>query len=404
MADGQGTVLPGLVPLGFRYEQGTWHLAQRRDHRFARRFEPDIGWQRAVKGTHLLDEPFRRDLGPVRPGRQAAAEQQQSQKHGKPAPGSNGSWSRHHGPPPGETSCSRHLPGKNTPQHLLLQCVQLADLLGPDGRVHRLQHQGDLLETVVVHDVAEGFPAELALAKAFVAVHPAAQVRLGIVQVHAAQVAEADDLIELGKGRFTGLAGAQVVAGGEGVAGIDADAHPGLVLHSFDDGRQVLEAVTDVAALPGGVLDDRGDTLGPFQRPVDGVGHPAQARLLGDLLQVAAGVEVEQLQPQLLAALHLVEKGRPRFLQPRLLGMPQVDEITVVGQHVTGCNAHRLQVFAKGGDAVLGKRPGLPLALVLGEEGEGPRADLPGIEGRVLHAPCCAHVRSHSFHGDFSSV
>jgi hypothetical protein len=67
--------------------------------------------------------------------------------------------------------------------------------------------------------------------------------------VHAAQVAETDHALELGEGCLAIGGGAQIVAGGEGVAGVETDADPRSVLDAVDDRREVLEAMTQVGAL-----------------------------------------------------------------------------------------------------------------------------------------------------------
>lgn len=90
-----------------------------------------------------------------------------------------------------------------------------------------------------------------------VTVNPAAKGALGIVEVHAAQILKADDTVEVGKGLLAGFGAPQVVAGGEGVAGIDADADTGFIFHAIDDGREMLELKAEVAATAGGVFRSR---------------------------------------------------------------------------------------------------------------------------------------------------
>ena len=61
------------------------------------------------------------------------------------------------------------------------------------------------------------------------------------------------------------------------------------------------ELKAEVAALASGVFDHRSNAFGLRQRDIDRFGDARQALLLRDLLQMAAGVEVEQRQSQLLA-------------------------------------------------------------------------------------------------------
>ena len=70
-------------------------------------------------------------------------------------------------------------------------------------------------------------------------VDPAAEGALGIVEMHAAQILKTDDAFERRR-FFAGFGAAQVVAGGESMAGIDADADAGFIFHTVDDGREVL--------------------------------------------------------------------------------------------------------------------------------------------------------------------
>lgn len=65
----------------------------------------------------------------------------------------------------------------------------------------------------------------------------------------------------------------------------------------------------------GGVFDHRRHAGGFIQRDVDRFGDARQALVFIDLQQVAARVEVQQRQPQLFAALQLVDKRLARFFQ-----------------------------------------------------------------------------------------
>ena len=84
--------------------------------------------------------------------------------------------------------------------------------------------------------------------------------------------------------------------------------------------------------LTGRVFDDGRDPARPLQRPVNRLAHQPQADCFGYLLEVAARVEVQVAEPQLLASLHLVEKSLTRFGQTIRIRMPQVNQIAVVGQ------------------------------------------------------------------------
>ena len=182
------------------------------------------------------------------------------------------------------------------------------------------------------------------------------------------------------------------------MAGVETDADTAFVFHPVDDVGQVLEGVTQGGALAGGVFDHCGDAAGFIQSDVDGLGDAVQALLLADFAQVGTGVKIEQRQPQLGAALQLIDKGIARFLQPGLFRVAQVDEVAVVGQDVFGSDARRLQVRLERRDAFGCQWLGHPLALILGKEGKGLRPDGLGVKRGVLHATGRADMSTDSFH------
>ena len=230
------------------------------------------------------------------------------------------------------------------------------------------------------------------------AVDAAAQNLHRIVQVHAFQVSESDDAFQLGERGVARLARPEVVPRREGVAGVDADAHPRFVLHALDQIGEVLEAESEVRTLPRGVLDHRRHAVRAVERHVDRLGDPVERLLLGDLLQVAAGMEVQPVEAQQFAPLHLVEERRARFFERFLLGMSEVDQVRVVGQNLCGRVAVAFARLAEGVDLARGERFGDPLPLVLGEKGEARGSDSVCVGRSVLHAARSAYVRSEIFH------
>ncbi|KFY48828.1 hypothetical protein V496_10221, partial [Pseudogymnoascus sp. VKM F-4515 (FW-2607)] len=119
--------------------------------------------------------------------------------------------------------------------------------------------------------------------------------------VQRAQVARPDHVIELGHRRCERGGGAQVVACGEGVACVDADAHAALVVDEPDHVAQVLEARADYVARPRHVLEERHDGFRGFVRAVQHAGDPCDCLGAGGAACVA-GVEVVQLDPEGFAA------------------------------------------------------------------------------------------------------
>ena len=218
------------------------------------------------------------------------------------------------------------------------------------------------------------------------AVDAAVELAFGVVQVHAAQVVETDDVAKLLKSALALFFGTQIVPGGEGVAGVDANADAALVFHAVDDRRQMFEFEAQVAALAGGVFDHRRHAGGFIQRDVDRFGDARQALVFIDLQQVAARVEVQQRQPQLFAALQLVDKRLARFFQRLGHRVAQVDQVAVVRQDLP-----RPEAILRAGaleliDHVGGQRRGLPLTLIFGEQGERGRLQFVRADNRLIHA------------------
>ncbi len=86
---------------------------------------------------------------------------------------------------------------------------------------------------------AEARAADLALPNVLVAIHMGVEIGLGVIRVDEHQAGEADGLIEFFECRGHRGRRAQVVAGGKGVAGVEAHADvaaPFLFrfLHLFD--------------------------------------------------------------------------------------------------------------------------------------------------------------------------
>ena len=61
--------------------------------------------------------------------------------------------------------------------------------------------------------------------------------------------------VELAEGCLVSRFGADVVAGGQQVTGVEAHADPRRSVQPIEDGRQVLEAVSEIGPLAGGVLE-----------------------------------------------------------------------------------------------------------------------------------------------------
>lgn len=114
-----------------------------------------------------------------------------------------------------------------------------------------------------------------------------------------------------------------------------------------------------------GVFDHRSNAFGLRQRDIDRFGDARRALLLRDLLQMAAGVEVEQRQSQLLAAGHFINESITGFFQRFFHRVAKVNQVAVVRQDLPRA---KVILFTRGfefGDGLVAERRGAPLALVL---------------------------------------
>ena len=226
------------------------------------------------------------------------------------------------------------------------------------------------------------------------AVDVAAEVGLGIVEVHAAQVLEADDVLELRHGDVVSLLRADVVARREHVAGVDADADARLVFDLVDDVGEVLELPAEVAALPRRVLQHQRHPAGVVEGTVHALGDVVQALLFADLLEVRTGVEVEPVEPQLHAAFRLVQEGVEGFLPLLRIRMAEVDQVRIVRQYVLGRDPALFEQASEGVDGLRVQRLRRPLPLVLRKQRERPRPDGLRVLDGVKHPARSGRMRA----------
>src|SRR5262245_56985828 len=97
------------------------------------------------------------------------------------------------------------------------------------------------------------FPADMSLADVPVPIDARVVSRLRVIEVHGAHIPESDSPLDYRDRRFQSIRFPNVIAGSEGMRGIDANAERQFWTR-FDDGAQMFEAMTDAFALAGCVL------------------------------------------------------------------------------------------------------------------------------------------------------
>ena len=216
----------------------------------------------------------------------------------------------------------------------------------------------------------------------------------------AAQVAQADGRVEFVEHPRVACARAQVVAGREQVAGVQA--HPGAIGigDALDQRGKLFEGAADVRPLPRRALHHGRHAFGLLQRLVDVPGDLLDAALAGHLhaLLGGAGVEVQVAEPEHLAAAHLVQERDAGLGDHLRIGTAQVDQVAVMRQDVAGREPVLPAGAAEGGGVLVRQRALVPDPLVAGEHADGGGAELHRIAHGVLDAPGDRHVRADAFH------
>ena len=128
--------------------------------------------------------------------------------------------------------------------------VKPADFFRPERFVNGLENHRNVVETGVVHQKLKSAETKLAGTDAVVAVQMSAELALRVVQMHAAEITEADQTLEFIHRSGVAFRSFEVVAGGKGVAGVKTDANAGPVFDALDDACEMLEPPASVAFQP----------------------------------------------------------------------------------------------------------------------------------------------------------
>ena len=138
-------------------------------------------------------------------------------------------------------------------------------------------------------------------------IHTSAQILLAIIQMNGAELVVADDIVEGLPHSRVAIGRAYLIASRQRVRCVDADTHTASILNERDDVGELLEGVAHVGPLTRHILQYQLNPLRLGQHGIHLSGYVLHTLLLRDLLEVAPRVEVEQAQPQLLAAVHLID-------------------------------------------------------------------------------------------------
>ena len=110
----------------------------------------------------------------------------------------------------------------------------------------------------IIDEVAESFFPDFSFADVFMSIDAAACFFLGIIGMDALYGCHADVTLHLFDHGFLAVSCSEVVAGGEQVAGIEADAEVFGCIESGDDVAELFESVADGGALSGGGFEEDG--------------------------------------------------------------------------------------------------------------------------------------------------
>src|SRR4051812_1516131 len=138
------------------------------------------------------------------------------------------------------------------------------------------------------HRAAAG--AELALRDVGVAVAVRAERRLGVVEVKRSDALDADELDALVEHAAERLGGADLEAGGEQVARVEADAEALVAARGVDERRELVERAAERSAGARGVLEVQRAAVALRQRLADDLARPRDRGLHAAGLR-RAGVE-----------------------------------------------------------------------------------------------------------------
>ena len=241
------------------------------------------------------------------------------------------------------------------------------------GRAGALEDARQTVEARLGQKRRAALHAQLALAERGVAVAVRAERGDRVVDVQRAQPVEPDHAVELVEHLAQALGGADVVAAGEQVAGVEARSEPLAAAGAVDQRRKLLERPAQRAARAGGVLDVQGAAVGFLQRLGDRLGRPLD-RPFGLALQRRAGMQHDADRPERRTRAQRRHQRGQRLLAHLLVLGRQVDQIDGVDEQRV--EVRRLERLLVRGDLLVVVDGRLPLARALVEDLDRPAAAL----------------------------
>jgi hypothetical protein len=216
------------------------------------------------------------------------------------------------------------------------------------------------VEARVVQQSAKGLHPEAALADVLMTIHAAAARSLRIVQMKCPDPIQAHNPIERLESRRVATLGTDVVTCGQKVARIETDTDTRGSIEMFEDRREVLESVSQIRPLAGGVLEED-HRLGVWPRPeqpVDGPRNEFEALRLAPG-RVGPGVHDQALETKGVRAIQLGTQGVDRLRPQRRVGGRDIDQVAVVRND--GMDPGLVEPSAEERDLLRGQQPRPPL-------------------------------------------
>ena len=180
----------------------------------------------------------------------------------------------------------------------------------------------------MTEDMAEPLLPDRSKPDVLVPVKPAHEFTLAVVEVDDPQVLKTNQILKLPEDRIDRISCPEVVAGGEGMTGIEAEPDPLPCIDPLPDTGELYDLREDAILLSVGVLQKEHHIPFPFisERPVDGGDDPLLSRITpGPAVVSEVGHEVGY--PEDIASLEFFREPCDRLFVDRIVGRCRVWEV-----------------------------------------------------------------------------